>query len=205
MSTLVSAESVKWALPAEDRGSLLLIWSLSLLLVGAIGLLDTASGIELTLSPLYLLAAIIGTWGGGRWVGFGTALASALVGFVSDLLLSEPYLHLLENSFTSLWIPACNAFARSLVLVSAVVAVSKLQALLRDRDAVARELEQALGQIRKLELLLPVCAWCKRIRDERDNDAWKPIERYIVEHTDTKFTHGMCPECCERVWREEGL
>jgi K+-sensing histidine kinase KdpD len=205
MSTLVSAESVKWALPAEDRGSILLVGTLSLLLVTAIGVLDTASGTELSLSPLYLLAVIIGTWGGGRWLGFGTAIASALVGFFSDLLLSEPYLHLLEHSFTSPWIPVCNAFARLLVLVSAVVAVSRLQALLRDRDAVACELEQALRQIRTLESLLPVCAWCKRIRDEGDNDAWKPIERYIVEHTNTKFTHGMCPECCERVWREEGL
>lgn len=204
MST-VSAELVKRALPAEDRRSLFLLATLSLLLVAAVGVLDVVSGTELTLSPFYLFAVIIGTWRGGFWIGFGTAIASALIGSVADLLLSEPYLRLLENSYSSPWIPVSNALSRALVLVTAAVVVSKLQMLLRNRDEVARELERALGQIRTLESLLPVCAWCKRIRDAHDDDEWKSIERYIVEHTDTKFTHGMCPECCERVWREEGL
>jgi K+-sensing histidine kinase KdpD len=181
-----------------------LLASLSLLLVFAIGVLDVVSGTELVLSPLYLLAVILATWRGGPWIGLATAIASVLTGLLGDLLLSEPYLHL-ANSYTSAGIPFWNAATRTLVLLTTTMTVSKLQALLRDRDHVARELKCALGQVRTLESLLSVCAWCKRIRDGSDANAWKPIECYIAEHTDSKFTHGMCPECYERVWREEGL
>jgi K+-sensing histidine kinase KdpD len=197
-------DSVDWALPTPERGVLVLFASASLLLVAAIGVLDVVSGIELTLSPLYLLAVIIGAWRGGPWIGIMTAIASALTGLLADMLLSEPYLHL-ENDYSSAWIPVCNAIARGVVLVAATATVTKLQTLLRDRDGAAREHKRALEQIRTLESLLPVCAWCKRIRDVRADNEWKTIEHYIAEHTDSKFTHGMCPECCERVWREEGL
>lgn len=200
-----SADSIDWALPSRGPRDLALVAIVALSVVGVIGALDVSSGNELMLSPLYLIVVITSTWRGGRRLGLGLALASALVTFVSDLLVSEPYLHLLENSYTSLWIPIANAIARAFVFVAAALAVSKLQDLLRERDKVARELEQALGQIRTLESLLPVCAWCKRIRDDGDRSEWKSIEHYIVEHTDTRFTHGMCPECFEQVWKEEGL
>jgi hypothetical protein len=196
-----SQGSVEWALPASGEGRVLLA---TLLLVASFGVVDVWSGREIVLSPLYLVAVIIGTWRGGLWVGLGLVISSALTGLVADLLLSEPYLHL-ENSYTSAWIPFWNAVARGLVLLAAVLSVSKLQALLRDRDQAVRELKHAFGQIRTLESLLPVCAWCRRIRDESDANSWKSMERYIAEHTDTKFNHGMCPECFERVWEEEGL
>jgi hypothetical protein len=195
---------VDWALPTHGRGALLLHGSLSLLLVAAVCVIDVLTGIDLVLSPLYLLAVIIGTWRGGLWIGIGTAIASGLGGALGELLLSDPYLHL-DNSYATAWIPFWNASARTLVLLAATVTVSKLQTLLRDRDRAVRELGRALGQIRTLESLLPVCAWCKRIRDESAGNEWKPIERYIAEHTDTQFSHGMCPDCFERVWQEEGL
>jgi hypothetical protein len=203
-SLLSSPDSVDWALPTHERRVLVVFASASLLLVAAIGVLDVVSGTELSLSPLYLLAVIIGAWRGGPWVGIITAIASALTGMLADVLLSGPYLHL-ENNYSSFWIPISNAMARMLVLLTATAAVTKLQMLLRDRDCAVRELKDALGQIRTLQALLPVCAWCKRIRDASAGDEWKSIEHYIAEHTDSKFTHGMCPECFDRVWQEEGL
>jgi hypothetical protein len=200
----VTQKSVEWALPTPERGLLAWVASLSFLLIFAIGVLDVAAGPELTWSPLYLVAIIVGTWRGGPWIGLATAIVGTFTGLMADLLLSEPYLHL-ANDYTSVWIPYCNAAARALVFLGATMTVSKLQALLRDRDRVARELTTALDQVRTLELLLSVCAWCRRIRDEGDANEWKTIERYIAEHTDSKFTHGMCPDCYERVCREEGL
>jgi hypothetical protein len=194
--------SVEWALPAPGQGAVLLF--ASLLLIAGIGVVDVMSGNEIFLSPLYLVAVIIGTWRGGFRIGLGLAITSALTGLVADLLLSEPYLHL-ENSYTSAWIPCWNAVERALVLLAAVLSVSKLQSLLRARDQAVRELEHAFGQIRTLESMLPVCAWCRRIRDESDANSWKSMEHYLAEHTDTKFNHGMCPDCFERVWEEEGL
>jgi K+-sensing histidine kinase KdpD len=48
-------------------------------------------------------------------------------------------------------------------------------------------------QVRLLSGLLPICAWCKRVRDEKDQ--WQPLEAYIHDHSDADFTHGMCPDC----------
>ena len=55
------------------------------------------------------------------------------------------------------------------------------------------ELEDALARIRRLEGLLPICAWCKRIRNSLN--AWEPLEVFLTEHSEATFTHGMCPEC----------
>jgi hypothetical protein len=61
------------------------------------------------------------------------------------------------------------------------------------KDQLIVELEHALSEVKQLTGLLPICAWCKRIRD--DKGYWKQLEAYIQEHSDAEFTHGMCPEC----------
>ncbi len=55
------------------------------------------------------------------------------------------------------------------------------------------ELQAALTSVRQLTGLLPICAYCKRIRD--DADYWQQIEHYLVAHSGAQFTHGICPEC----------
>jgi GAF domain-containing protein len=59
------------------------------------------------------------------------------------------------------------------------------------------ELKEALGTIKLLGGLLPICAWCKKIRDE--NGTWTLIEEYIQQHSEADFSHGICPECTKRV------
>ena len=61
-------------------------------------------------------------------------------------------------------------------------------------------LEVALSQIRTLSGLLPICAKCKKIRD--DQGYWNQIETYIHDHSDAKFSHGICPECCKKLYPE---
>jgi len=72
----------------------------------------------------------------------------------------------------------------------------------RAREALLAELELALARVRTLRGLLPVCAWCRRVRD--DQGYWSELEAYVQQHTDADFTHGICPQCVERVWRDEG-
>jgi ligand-binding sensor domain-containing protein len=57
------------------------------------------------------------------------------------------------------------------------------------------ELTEALGRVRQLSGLLPICASCKRIRD--DGGYWNQLEQYISDHSDVGFSHGICPECME--------
>jgi DNA-binding response OmpR family regulator len=63
------------------------------------------------------------------------------------------------------------------------------------------ELQQALANVRKLSGLLPICAYCKRIRD--DQDYWRQIEHFVTEHSDARFSHGICPECIEAYVNRE--
>ena len=59
-------------------------------------------------------------------------------------------------------------------------------------------LEKALKQIKTLHGLLPMCASCKKIRD--DSGYWKQIEAYLHEHSDAKFSHGICPDCAKELY-----
>jgi len=62
-----------------------------------------------------------------------------------------------------------------------------------EREEVIAMLKDALAQVKNLSGLLPICASCKKIRDERGN--WHPLESYISEHAEVDFSHGICPEC----------
>ena len=65
---------------------------------------------------------------------------------------------------------------------------------LRDKK---RALEEALQNVKTLKSLLPMCAWCRKVRD--DDGYWDQLERYVLEHSGTKFTHGICPECTKKL------
>ena len=78
------------------------------------------------------------------------------------------------------------------------VRVISLQQRLAERVA---ELEAALGRVRQLHGLLPICAYCKRIRD--DQNYWRQVESYLADHSEVQLSHGICPSCLERVMSEE--
>jgi DNA-binding NarL/FixJ family response regulator len=61
-------------------------------------------------------------------------------------------------------------------------------------------IQEALATVKTLKGLLPICAACKKIRD--DNGYWNQLEAYIEAHSDAEFTHGLCPECRRRVFPE---
>ncbi len=65
-----------------------------------------------------------------------------------------------------------------------------------DRFKLIEELTESLKQVKTLNGLLPICASCKRIRD--DQGYWQQVETYIAEHTNADFTHGICPDCLEK-------
>jgi len=67
----------------------------------------------------------------------------------------------------------------------------------KEREALIANLEKAISDVKKLSGMLPICASCKKIRD--DKGYWKQIESYIKEHSEAEFSHGLCPECA-RKW-----
>lgn len=68
----------------------------------------------------------------------------------------------------------------------------------KEKDQLARELKHALEEVKTLKGLIPICASCKKIRD--DEGFWNQLETYISKHSDAKFTHGICPDCIKKLY-----
>ena len=60
-----------------------------------------------------------------------------------------------------------------------------------------QKLEEALSRVKQLSGLLPICSYCKRIRN--DQDYWEQVDRYVAQHSEVQFSHGICPACYETV------
>ena len=78
----------------------------------------------------------------------------------------------------------------------AMQALSRQVMALLELRRVSMRMAEVLEKVRTLHGLLPICAWCKRIRD--DKGYWNQVEAYFHQHTGADFTHGICPECLEK-------
>ena len=76
--------------------------------------------------------------------------------------------------------------------------ILRLQAELAAR---VKELELALANVRLLQGLLPICCYCKKIRN--DQNYWQQVDTYIADHSEAQFTHGICPECRDKIVKPE--
>ncbi len=81
----------------------------------------------------------------------------------------------------------------SVLLMASIVAERKR--VTHEHARLVAELQQALAEIRTLRGLIPICAWCHKVRD--DSGFWQQIERYLDERTDATFSHSICPACHE--------
>lgn len=79
-------------------------------------------------------------------------------------------------------------------------AMDELAALNRENSALVDELRLALARVKTLSGLLPMCAWCKRVRTT-DGD-WERIEAYLTRHSDATLSHGFCPDCSARHYEQ---
>jgi CheY-like chemotaxis protein len=69
-----------------------------------------------------------------------------------------------------------------------------------ERDRLIQDLQKALANVKSLSGLLPICAGCKKIRD--DQGYWSQVECYVQEHSEATFTHGLCPDCIKKWYPE---
>ncbi len=70
----------------------------------------------------------------------------------------------------------------------------------RERERLIVDLEKALKEVKRLSGLLPICASCKKIRN--DDGSWQQIEEYIHAHSEADFSHSICPECAKTLYPE---
>ncbi|HTD87961.1 MAG TPA: response regulator [Candidatus Binatia bacterium] len=78
--------------------------------------------------------------------------------------------------------------------------VIDLQTALADR---LHHLEEAMARVKQLQGLLPICCYCKKVRD--DKNYWHQVENYVARHIEVRFSHGVCPDCMDRLRKDLAL
>ena len=78
------------------------------------------------------------------------------------------------------------------------VDISEKKQIEQDREKLIGKLQDALDHIKTLRGIIPICAACKNIRD--DKGFWHQVETYVREHSEASFTHSICPSCAKRLY-----
>lgn len=99
--------------------------------------------------------------------------------------------------------PDFNANNEVETIISFMRDITKLKEVESEKDALIAELKLALAKIKRLEGFLPICSYCKKIRD--DKGSWQQIEEYIRERSDAEFSHSICPECAKKHYPDLNL
>jgi two-component system, response regulator PdtaR len=85
-------------------------------------------------------------------------------------------------------------------LLARIQAIVRIIWTIRDRDFLIEKLKKSLATTKTLSGILPICASCKKIRN--DQNYWEEVELYVERHSTAEFTHGMCPDCTEMFYPE---
>lgn len=172
-------------------------FNIVLLVVGLllVGFVDWVTGYEINFPVFYMLLVSIAAW----YLGFPAAVVfsglGALTWFGADFLSGHVY----NSQFHSVWNTAVRL--SSYLLVGWLASVGR-ETLDRERQT-SEALRRALSEIKVLETFLPICAQCKKIRNQEGT--WQQFETYISQHSNTQFSHSYCPECAKRAMEEAGL
>ena len=124
---------------------------------------------------------------------------AGLAGFLLTAVAAWGTVHGLGPFFVVGPIAARAVVLQTYLAIFATVAFS-MAASVRSREIAVEALEKAMAEIRTLQGLIPICANCRRLRD--DAGSWKSIETYFAQNTDALLTHGLCPECIHELYPE---
>ena len=86
-----------------------------------------------------------------------------------------------------------DRFTASVTLFRDISAQKKAQ---EQREQMIQELKRALAEIKTLRGIVPICSYCKKVRN--DEGYWNQVEQYVSDHTEAQFSHGICPTCFEK-------
>lgn len=142
---------------------------------------------------IYFTAVVYSAYRGGLGAGIISAamsLAYALYFFSSP---GEFMAYTPDNAIRML---VLAIFTPAITLMTGMLKMKHDRAI-RERDATIKELHRALDELNTMRGILPICSMCRKIRD--DDGSWKGIEAYIGGHSETRFSHGYCPDCAQKA------
>lgn len=91
--------------------------------------------------------------------------------------------------------PICDDHGQVVQMIEYGLDITERHLFEEERDQLIVDLQRALKEVKTLSGMLPICAWCKKIRD--DKGYWNQLESYMGKHTEAQFSHSICPECQE--------
>lgn len=167
----------------------------SVICVLLLGFIDHITGYELGFFVFYFIPVAVSGW----MLGFPSACVistfSAAVWLGADQLSAHQY----SNISYAFW----NTSIRLLAFLTIAYSVSRIHRLLIQERKISQELRKTLDHVKTLSGLIPICANCKKIRD--DKGYWQQVEEYLSKRTDAQFSHGLCQQCAEKLLKEAGL
>ena len=102
-------------------------------------------------------------------------------------------------------VPQHEIYTRFLIFVCFVIfgficgrIIARLKKTEEDKVKLINKLQQTLSEVKTLRGIIPICASCKNIRD--DKGFWRKVESYFKKHSEVKFTHGICPDCAKKLY-----
>jgi hypothetical protein len=161
-------------LTERHRNTLLACWAALSSIILAI---DYFTGSVIQFPFMFIVPVGLAAWYNGSRSGLVFAIVLPLIRLYFTTVLSLPW------GFS---ISVANAAIRIAMLISYALLIAYI----------AKQKKELEREVDMLEGILPVCSFCKKIRDEQD--VWHPIENYITERSEAVFSHGLCPECEEK-------
>lgn len=153
--------------------------------------LDLLTPLGIAVSVCYVAVVLISLWS-------PRMRFTVLVGVVCSVLTVGLFFY--KPMVAEMWKVVLNrALALFAIWVTVYLGLQR-KALEAKREKALREREKALDEVRILRGFLPICASCKKIRD--DQGYWTQIESYIKTHSEANFSHGVCPECAKKLYPE---
>jgi len=160
-------------------------------MVIGIDTLDVATGDQYEFFAFYFIPVGLVAWHLGMTWGLVFALASTIAWFDSDVI---------ANPLHPILLTGWDTLMRMIGYTLLAITTAKIHTVLRKEQQLNDNLAQALSEIKQLQGVLPMCSFCRKIRD--DQQEWIPFEKYIKEHSNAEVSHGLCPTCYKKYYGE---
>ncbi len=162
------------------------------LLIAGICTLEANTPDQLSFGTFYVFPVAWATWAGGlRW-GLIAGCAASTAWAIGNYATAPVY----DRVALRMWTVGNDLLTYGFM----VWLVDRFKKVLEGQRAATRALADALDQVETLEEMFPVCAWCRRVRDDRGY--WSRIEDYLARRRGTLVSHGICPECSAKAKAE---